>query len=144
MPDLLVLNLKIERSVVYNFVCIFKDSSIGALKITYGHHLWSQESPSCVRKGISGTFLIRQSFDIHKDILFQILYIFKGKSNAGVNFSEEYHSPLAKKNPDHFPSGTFLIHYFNLPDISNAYTFNSRNAIFLIERQIFSWRKYCK
>ena len=36
--------------MIYQFVCTLRDKSNGVIKISYGHHLWNQEDPSCIRK----------------------------------------------------------------------------------------------
>ena len=67
MPNLSFSIVKIERSVLHQIPSILQDKSIGALKIHYGHHPWSQRCPPCIRKTISGTFWIWRHF------LFEIL-----------------------------------------------------------------------
>ena len=62
MQNVSINIFKIQRSVTYQIVCILKDKSIGVLKITYGHHPWGQERPPCIRKALSGTFLINYFF----------------------------------------------------------------------------------
>ena len=65
--------MKIERSVIHQIVSILQDKSIGALKIIYGHHPWIQGCPSCIRKALSGTYLI---FSV---------YTVMSKLNEGIN-----------------------------------------------------------
>ena len=52
------------------------------IKITYGHHHWGKEYPPCIRKAISGTFLINFFLDIYISVVCQIVCIFKDKSNG--------------------------------------------------------------
>ena len=83
MPNLTFSILKIERRVIHQIVCILKDKSIGVLKITYGHHPWGQEGPPCIRKSISGTFLISYFLDIlYVSIVCQNVCTFQDKSNG--------------------------------------------------------------
>ena len=49
-PGLLLSIFELQRSVIYQFVCTLRDKSNGVIKISYGHHLWNQEDPSCIRK----------------------------------------------------------------------------------------------
>ena len=58
MPNLSFLIVKIEKSVIHQIVSILQDKSMGALKITYGPHSWSQGCPPGIGKALSGTFLI--------------------------------------------------------------------------------------
>ena len=50
--------VKLERSAIHPIVSILKDKSLGALKITYGNHPWSQECHPSIRKALSTTFII--------------------------------------------------------------------------------------
>ena len=51
------------------------------IKITYEHHPWGKEYPSCIRKAISGAFLINFFLDIYIIVECLIVCIFKDKSN---------------------------------------------------------------
>ena len=80
--DLLLYIFELQRSVIYQFVCTLWDKSNGVIKITYGHHPWGKEYPPCIRKTISGTFLINFFLDIYISVVCQIVCIFKDKSNG--------------------------------------------------------------
>ena len=69
--------LKIERSAIYQIVCILNDKSISVLKITYGHH------PPCIRRAISGTFLSRSTL---APIEIVSLYLKAGQRNQPKSF----------------------------------------------------------
>ena len=58
MPNYFVLIMKLDIGAVHQVLSILQDKSINALKITYGHHPWSPGRPPCIRKALSGTFLI--------------------------------------------------------------------------------------
>ena len=70
-------------SKIHQSVCIFKDKSIGRLKINNGHHSWSQECPSPIRKNISETYLISYFLDIHRYVFYIKFYVFS-KTNPMV------------------------------------------------------------
>ena len=48
----------------------------------FGYHPWGKEYPPCIRKDISGTFLINFFLDIYISVVCQIVCIFKDKSNG--------------------------------------------------------------
>ena len=50
-PDLLLSNFELHRSLIYQFVCTLQDQYNSVITITYGHHLWNQESPPWFKKG---------------------------------------------------------------------------------------------
>ena len=50
-PDLLLSNVKLQRSAIYQFVCTFWYKSNCVIKITYVQHSRNQEDPLWMRKG---------------------------------------------------------------------------------------------
>ena len=50
-------------------ICILQDKFIGTFRTTYGHNLWSQEYPPCVRKALSGTFLTNKFHEKHISVV---------------------------------------------------------------------------
>ena len=68
--------VKIDISVIHQIRSILQDKSIGALKITYGHHPWSQKCLSYIRKALLGLFLILYFLVIHISVVIQMLCIF--------------------------------------------------------------------
>jgi len=85
--------LKIERSVIHQSVCFFKDKAIGLLKITDGHHPWGQKCSPCIRKVLSGAYLIHCSLDIYIIFVFLVACIFKI-----IFFSSRLSSSLNRKD----------------------------------------------
>ena len=73
MPNQHFSSEKLERNAIHKPVSILQDKSIGALKITYGHHPWSQGCSLCIRNAFSGTFII---FPVYTVI---------SKLNKGIN-----------------------------------------------------------
>ena len=59
-----------SKDINNQIVSILQDQSVGALKITYGHHLLSQEHPQCIGKVLSGTFLIPYFLEIHISVVY--------------------------------------------------------------------------
>ena len=72
MPNQLFSIVKLERSVIHQIISILQDFSIGALKINFGHHNWSQECPPCIRKASSGTIFFFLKNSIQKILKLKI------------------------------------------------------------------------
>ena len=70
MSNLYFSIVKIERRVIHQILSVLQDKSIGVLKIAYGHNLRSQECPLCIRKALSGAFIILYFLQIHIIIVY--------------------------------------------------------------------------
>ena len=88
VPNLLFEMFKIQRSVIYQIVCILEGKYISVLKISYGHCHWGQDCPLCIRKALSGKVLINCFLDICISVVYWIVCIFQVKSYIGVNLSQ--------------------------------------------------------